>query len=84
MKLESARHPEYVAPDGARNAYGPASYKDAAPDGAGTRTLERGRQFTPGSDYLRQVAPVIAGNLCAWLCIAPFTIIRNRLIFSRL
>jgi hypothetical protein len=34
MKMESAPHPEYVAPDGARKAYGPAFYKYIAPDGA--------------------------------------------------
>ena len=46
--------------------------------------LECGRQFTPGSDYLRQLAPVVALNLCAWLCIVLFTTNRNRLMFRRL
>ena len=34
MKWGSALRPEYVALDGAGNAYGPAFYKYIAPDGA--------------------------------------------------
>jgi hypothetical protein len=47
-------------------------------------SLEERRKISPCVDYLRQVASILALNLCAYLCIGPFTILCSMFIFSGL
>ncbi len=53
-------------------------------DNRQNRRLERGRQSRPCLDYVRQIAPIIALSLCAYLCIGRFRILWKLLIYRSL